>query len=151
MDKFEEPARAYGFKSPFTRILYSIDPSNENDTVYMKLSREGVDKSSLKELADYLGLTQEVISGFLHTSLRNIQRKNDNEKLDIVKSEKVMELAAFAKKATIVLGDREALVEWLQSPLMALNFEKPISYLDNTFGINILYKVLGRIEHGVYS
>ncbi len=150
--KVEEPAIAYGYQSsPFEKILKSDNITELDDTVYMEFTRKGIPKSNIKELADYLEITQEVVSGFLHTSLRNLQRKDDGELLDTFKSERLLELASLSKRAIHVLGSREALVRWLQSPILALNNKKPVDYLDTTFGINILFKILGRIEQGVYS
>lgn len=146
-----EPLMAYSRPSSFLGILYGNAAFDSDDSAFMKVTREGVEKSSVKVLSDYLGLTQEKISECLHSSLRNLQRKADDELLDISKSERVMELTAFAKRGTKVLGNREALAAWLQTPIMALNSKKPMEFLDTTFGLNILYKILGRIEHGVYS
>lgn len=147
----EDPLVAYHRPSPFLGILYGNTAFESDDTAFMKVTRQGVEKSSIKVLSEYLGLTQEKISECLHSSLRNLQRKDDDELLDISKSERVMELTAFAKQGTRVLGGQEALAIWLQSPLMALQFKTPMDFLDTTFGLNILYKILGRIEHGVYS
>lgn len=147
--KVNEPAIAYSM--PFKSILYNYDSPAISDKNMMDLARNGLSRTSFKELAVYLDLTQESLSGLLHTSFRNIQRKADNEPFDSLKSQQLMELAAFARRATQVLGSRETMISWLHSPLPALNFETPFSMLDNTFGLKILYKVLGRLEHGVYS
>ncbi|MFT4093612.1 MAG: DUF2384 domain-containing protein [Niabella sp.] len=115
------------------------------------LTRTGIKKATLKSLAAYMGINMEELSGLLHSSYRNIQRKQDNDLLDTLKTEKVLELAAFAQRGTEVIGSKEYFAEWLQSPLPALNNKKPIDFLDTTFGIQMLYKVLGRLEQGVYS
>lgn len=117
----------------------------------INLSREGVKKSTLKSLADYLGINMETLSGLLHSSLRNIQRKNDDELLDTLKTEKVLELAAFAQRGIEVIGDKESFAEWLHSPLVALGNKMPLHFLDTSFGIQMVTKVLGRLEQGVYS
>lgn len=115
------------------------------------LTRTGVAKSSLKSLAFYLGVTMEELSAYLHSSYRNIQRKRDDELLDITKTEKVLELAAFAQRGLEVFGSQANFAEWLQSPLIALDGSLPKSLLDTSFGIGVLTDLLGRIEYGVYS
>lgn len=147
-NKAEDHMAIYQKTSPFSAVL--LGNSFDNNT-YMDMARCGVQKASVKILSDYMGLTQELMSEFLHSSFRNIQRKNDTDLLDTSKSERIMELTAFAKKATKVLGSQAAMQTWLQSPLMALDFKKPVAFLDTSFGLNILYELLGRIEHGVYS
>ena len=117
----------------------------------INLSRAGVKKSTLKSLADYLGISMETLSTLLHSSHRNIQRKDENELLDTLKTEKVLELAAFAQRGIEVIGDKESFAEWLHSPLMALGNKMPLHFLDTSFGIQMVTKILGRLEQGVYS
>ncbi|MGR3809724.1 antitoxin Xre/MbcA/ParS toxin-binding domain-containing protein [Jiulongibacter sp. NS-SX5] len=147
----EEPALAYNYGSPFKALLLNSYPEGKSDELFMEYSRNGIQKSSIKILAEYMGLNQETMSTFLHSSFRNIQRKSDDELLDKSKSERLLELTAFAKKAVEVLGSSEALAIWLQSSLPALSFKKPVEYLDTSFGLNILYDILGRIEHGIHA
>ncbi|MEO8820427.1 MAG: antitoxin Xre/MbcA/ParS toxin-binding domain-containing protein [Ginsengibacter sp.] len=115
------------------------------------LSRSGVKKSTLKSLADYLGITMETMSMLLHSSYRNIQRKDEDELLDTLKTEKVLELAAFAQRGIEVIGDKESFTEWLHSPLISLGDKTPLHFLDTSFGIQMVTKILGRLEQGVYS
>ena len=117
----------------------------------ISLSRTGIKKSTLKSLADYLGITMETMSGLLHSSYRNIQRKNDEELLDTLKTEKVLELAAFAQRGIEVIGNKESFAEWLHSPLISLGNKTPLHFLDTSFGIQMVTKILGRLEQGVYS
>lgn len=129
----------------------SLEKPLTGDFDLINLSRTGVKKSTLKSLADYLGINMETLSGLLHSSYRNIQRKDDNELLDTLKTEKVLELAAFAQRGMEVIGDKESFSEWLHSPLVALGNKMPLHFLDTSFGIQMVTKVLGRLEQGVYS
>jgi putative toxin-antitoxin system antitoxin component (TIGR02293 family) len=117
----------------------------------IKLTREGVKKSALKTLAAYLGITMEMMSHLLHTSYRNIQRKEDDSLLDTLKTEKVLELASFAERGIEVIGSKDGFAEWIQSPLISLGNKKPLDFLDTSFGIQFLTKILGRLEQGVFS
>jgi putative toxin-antitoxin system antitoxin component (TIGR02293 family) len=151
-NKVEEKAIVYASIPPFVNIMRNLKPeSYQNDQELINLTRSGIEKSSIKYMADYLDISQEMMSQFLHTSFRNIQRKDDHDLLDTLKSERMIALAAFSQKAIQVLGSQKALQSWIKSPLMALDFKKPTDFLDTTFGINMLYKILGRIEQGVYS
>jgi putative toxin-antitoxin system antitoxin component (TIGR02293 family) len=93
----------------------------------------------------------ETMSMLLHSSYRNIQRKDEDELLDTLKTEKVLELAAFAQRGIEVIGDKESFAEWLHSPLVSLGNKTPLNFLDTSFGIQMLTKLLGRLEQGVYS
>ena len=129
----------------------TLEKSLRGDFDLIDLSRTGIRKSTLKSLADYLGITMETLSGLLHSSYRNIQRKDNDELLDTLKTEKVLELAAFAQRGIEVIGDKESFTEWLHSPLVALGNKTPLDFLDTSFGIQMVTKILGRLEQGVYS
>jgi putative toxin-antitoxin system antitoxin component (TIGR02293 family) len=130
---------------------HSFGQSISGDFDLIRLTREGIKKSTLKSLAEYLGITMETMSRLLHSSHRNIQRKDEEELLDTLKTEKVLELAAFAQRGIDVIGDKAAFKEWLHSPLPALGNKPPIDFLDTSFGIQMVIKILGRLEQGVFS
>jgi putative toxin-antitoxin system antitoxin component (TIGR02293 family) len=129
----------------------SVPKALENDMDLIELSRHGVKKSALKSLASYLGISMDKMSQLLHSSHRNIQRKDEDELLDTLKTEKVLELASFIRRGIDVTGSEDGFREWLRSPLLAFGNRKPIDFLDTTFGIQMALKVLGRIEQGVFS
>jgi len=129
----------------------NLKKSLSGDFDLIALSRVGIKKSTLKSLADYLGIDMETMSKLLHSSYRNIQRKDEDQLLDTLKTEKVLELAAFAQRGIQVIGDKESFAEWLHSPLASLGNKTPLNFLDTSFGIQMLTKILGRLEQGVYS
>jgi putative toxin-antitoxin system antitoxin component (TIGR02293 family) len=121
------------------------------DLDLITLSRSGVKKSSLKSLSNYLGISMDKMSSLMHTSYRNIQRKDDNELLDVYKSEQAIGVAQVVTKGLEIFGSKENMQQWLHSNIIALGEKKPIDLLDTSFGIRMIYRVLGRLEHGVYS
>ena len=129
----------------------SVKKSLFGDFDLIDISRKGIKKSTLKSLARHLGITMEALSGLLHSSYRNIQRKDENELLDTLKTEKVLELAAFAQRGIEVIGSKESFAEWIHSPLISLGNKAPLDFLDTSFGIRMVTKILGRLEQGVYS
>lgn len=147
-----EPAVAYGNRL-WSLVLGDKDlkETTPSEATLIALTRTGIAKSSLKHLAYVLGVTMEELSAYLHSSYRNIQRKKEDEILDVTKTEKVLELTTFAQKGIDVFGSRNAFAQWLQSPLIALNGQEPRHLLDTTFGITLLSDMLGRIEHGIFS
>ena len=117
--------------------------SISRDFDLINLTREGVKKSTLKTLAAFLGITMEIMSRLLHTSYRNIQRKDEDSLLDTLKTERVLELASFTQRGVEVIGNKDAFAEWIQSPLIALGNKKPLDFLDTSFGIQLLTKFPG--------
>ncbi len=147
----EEPALKYETLNVILGGRHSAKKSISGDFDLIKLTREGVKKSTLKTLASFLGITMETMSGLLHTSYRNIQRKDEDSLLDTLKTERVLELASFTQRGIEVIGSKDAFAEWIQSPLIALGNKKPLDFLDTSFGIQFLIKILGRLEQGVFS
>jgi putative toxin-antitoxin system antitoxin component (TIGR02293 family) len=129
----------------------TIKKNIAGDFDLIAITREGIKKSTLKSLATYLGITMFTMSRLLHTSHRNLQRKDEEEMLDSLKTEKVLELAAFAQRGIDVIGSRDGFTEWLKSPLTSLGNKTPLDFLDTSFGIHLVAKILGRLEQGVYS
>lgn len=146
----EEPALKYNIFRVILGGNTSIEKSISGDYDLIALTREGIKKSTLKSLAAHLGISMEVMSGLLHSSHRNIQRKDEDELLDTLKTEKVLELAAFAQRGIEVIGSKGAFIEWVHSPLISLGNKTPLDFLDTTFGIQLVLKILGRLEQGVY-
>lgn len=151
----EEPA--FQYETPHYETMRVILGGNKNvkkslegDFDLINLSRNGIKKSSLKSLAEYLGTNMETISELLHSSYRNIQRKDEDQLLDTLKTEKVLELAAFAQRGIEVIGNKESFAEWLHSPVVSLGNKMPLDFLDTSFGIQMVTKLLGRLEQGVY-
>ncbi len=147
----KEPAVKYESFNVILGGKHRSQRTTPGDFDLIKLTREGVKKSSLKSLAAYLGIPMETMGELLHTSYRNLQRKDDDSVLDTLKTERVLELASFVQRGIQVIGSRDGFAEWLQSPLLALGNKKPLDFLDTSFGINFLLKILGRLEQGVYS
>jgi len=147
----EEAAVKYETLNVILGGKQSLRRSVSGDYDLIKLTREGVKKSTLKTLASYLGITMEMMSRLLHTSYRNIQRKEEDSLLDTLKTERVLELASFTQRGIDVIGNKDAFADWIQSPLIALGNKKPLDFLDTSFGIQFLTKILGRLEQGVFS
>lgn len=121
------------------------------DADLVDLSRKGIRKSSLRSLSGYLGITMEALSSILHSSHRNIQRKDDNELLDVYKSGQAIEIAQVISKCIDIFGNKENMQEWLHSSVISLGGKRPIDLLDTSFGIRMIFNTLNRLEHGVYS
>ena len=113
-----------------------------NDMDLILLSRSGVQKSSLKTLSHYLGITMDTMSGLLHTSHRNIQRKDDKDLLDVHKSERVIEIAEVVSRGLEVFGTTDNLQQWLHSSIIALGGKKPVELLDTSFGVRMILKLV---------
>jgi putative toxin-antitoxin system antitoxin component (TIGR02293 family) len=127
--------------------------SNERDILFLiKKSREGMKYTSFAKLQKEIPLKPADWSRILHLSERTLQRYK-KEKIDFapIYSEKIFEIKLLFRKGIEVFGMIENFSQWLHAKNIALGGIKPISLLDNTFGITLLNEQLTRIEHGVLA
>jgi putative toxin-antitoxin system antitoxin component (TIGR02293 family) len=116
------------------------------------LSNEGITKQSLESLISYLGISKKTFSeNILDASVKTLERKKNTDKLSKHTSSLAIEIAKVVKHALDVFEDEEKVKGWLNSPIRALNYSKPIDLFYLPTGLKMVDNVLGRIEHGVYS
>jgi len=98
-------------------------------------------------------LSSHILSEALGVSLRTLHRKKgaESETLSVAQGGRTFKFAEVVAKATLVLGNREAAVQWLTSPAMGLDQQKPLDLLATPVGTQLVEELLGRIEHGVYA
>lgn len=78
-------------------------------------------------------------------------RRKEQPRLTLVESNRLYRLARMKSRATQVLGSAEKAEQWLARPNPALGGETPVSLLDTDINARQVERVLGRIEHGVFS
>ncbi|MBX7224523.1 MAG: DUF2384 domain-containing protein [Chitinophagales bacterium] len=143
--KVEEPVSVYFTESP------SMVAMSFNNQSFIKMARKGVERKRLDALIAYLDMDLEQISQLLGVSSRTLMRKSASDQLNIHISQQAILLMMLVQKGIQVFGTRIDFNDWLRTPITALGGDKPINYLDTSFGINELMNVLGRIEYGVYA
>ncbi|WP_179107058.1 antitoxin Xre/MbcA/ParS toxin-binding domain-containing protein [Variovorax sp. KK3] len=98
-------------------------------------------------------LPSGTLSEALGISLRTLHRKkgSQSETLSVAQGGRAFKFAEVVAKATVVLGSREAAVQWLTAPAIGLNQQKPIDLLATPMGTQLVEELLDRIEYGVYA
>ncbi len=111
----------------------------------------GLPADMARELASRLGVTMEEMAGLLRLTPRTLQRRLEEGSLELNESERLWELARVFYRAAEVLESEPAAVQWFKSPIQALGWATPLSFAGTAIGLRELEKILGRIEHGVFS
>ncbi len=115
------------------------------------LSRHGVTKTALMNLARYLTLTMGQLAQLLSVSERTLHRYPPTRHFNPAVSERILRLAEVVAKGTEVFEDKENLLAWMNQPSVPLGNQTPLSLLTSSFGMEMVLDELGRIEHGVLS
>jgi putative toxin-antitoxin system antitoxin component (TIGR02293 family) len=113
------------------------------------LVREGLPVAALEFLARRL-MAGEIYR--LIGSPRTLQRKRAaGTRLSPDESDRLTRVARLIARAEEALGDPATAIHWLRRENRALGGVRPLQALDSDAGALAVERVLGRIEHGVYS
>ena len=125
---------------------------NTDTMVLMEAARTGIEYSFFNQLLHVIPITLNEWADILHLSNRTLQRYQKQKKnFETLQSERILEIAALYKYGEDVFGNAENFENWMNSKIIALGGVTPKSLLDNSYGIDMVKDVLGRIEHGVIS
>jgi len=84
-------------------------------------------------------------------SKRTLQRRRESKRLNADESDKLTRVVRVIARAESALGDPEKAERWVRAPNRALQGRRPLDLLSSDAGARAVEKVLGRIEHGIYS
>lgn len=125
--------------------------SSMSDFDMVQLTRNGLPKRLLLSLAKRISLTLEEFSDILHISERTLQRYDDEAIIKTEYVEKAVELARLYTRGEEVFGSPDKFNTWMKTPLYVFKGETPVSLLDTSLGFDMVFRELGRIEHGVFA
>ncbi len=80
-----------------------------------------------------------------------LRKKQEGKRLSPAESDRLTRVIRIIARADEALGDRVRAHGWLRDPNRALGGEQPLDLLDSDAGARMVERVLGRIEHGIFS
>ena len=129
-----------------------VSSSIKSDFDLINAGSEGISKSSVDALANYLGISRKSMAeDIFDLSVKTLERKAPADKMDKRTSSHALEIAKVMQHAYEVFEDEEKLKRWLNKEHRALNGIKPVALFDTMTGLNMVNDILSRIEEGVYS
>lgn len=134
-----------------SQVLGGIPQKIENKLDLIELSRIGLPRDSLLNLAKHLNLSLNKMSKTLELKKRILQKSNQEKPLDPMVSEQILKIAQVVVKGYQVFGAKDRYLAWMSQPNQGLGNKTPLSLLSSQFGIEMVYDELGRIEHGIIS
>lgn len=85
-------------------------------------------------------------------SRRTLMRKRkERTRLSSAESDRLARVVRIIARSEEALGDRERAHRWLRKENRALAGKRPLDLLDSDAGTRMVERILGRIEHGIYS
>ena len=96
---------------------------------------------SLNELADLAGI-----------NYRTLNRRKKTGKLEPGESDRILRVGrVFGRALELFEGNNEAARHWFMSPQRALGNESPAELAKTEFGAYEVERLIGRLEHGVFT
>ncbi len=148
-----EPMVTYNVQAPnlFNTLFGSTQFGLMSDFDILKSAREGFSKHVLMALAKKISLTLQEFANIMHISERTLQRYDDNDIIKTEYAEKAVELARLYTRGEEVFGSLDKFKIWMKTPIHVFRGEAPVSLLDTSIGFDMVFKELGRIEHGIFA
>ncbi|MDP9076223.1 MAG: DUF2384 domain-containing protein [Bacteroidota bacterium] len=150
-----EPMVAYVVQSQgnsFYNLLGSTKSLKfSNDFDLINIARKGFSKRTLLALAKRISLNIQELANILHISERTLQRYDDDAIIKTEYAEKAVELARLYTRGEEVFGSIDKFKLWVKAPSLIFNGEAPVTILDTSAGFDLVFKELGRIEHGIFA
>ncbi|AYL99471.1 DUF2384 domain-containing protein [Mucilaginibacter celer] len=146
---------AYGVQRPVFSVYDLLvgsrhsNPSSGFDII--NLARKGFPKSVLVSFAKKISLNIQELAGILHISERTLQRYEDDAIIKTEYAEKAVELARLYTRGEEVFGSMDKFKIWIKTPSVIFRGEAPVTILDTSAGFDMVFKELGRIEHGIFA
>ncbi|MCP5114420.1 MAG: DUF2384 domain-containing protein [bacterium] len=113
--------------------------------------RAGLPYAAFQSLADLLMLSADTVSSSIGLGKTTLARRKAQGRLSADESDRVLRFARVGASAVDVFGDPAAASAWLRKRNRALGGATPLSLMDTDLGARQVERVLGRIEHGVFS
>lgn len=112
--------------------------------------RAGIHSSAIESLCVLLGQPMSVVLATVGVSERTWARRRTSV-LTPAESDHVVRIVRLMDRATGVLGELGAARRWLDTPARAFGGQTPLAMAASETGASLVFDLLGRIEHGVFS
>jgi putative toxin-antitoxin system antitoxin component (TIGR02293 family) len=154
-NEVNEPMAMYFTQSSstsFYNLLGGAKSSNSSsDFDVITLARQGFPKKALLALAKKISLNLQELANILHISERTLQRYEDEAIIKTEYAEKAVELARLYTRGEEVFSSMDKFKTWVKTPSHVFKGEAPVTILDTSAGFDMVFKELGRIEHGIFA
>ena len=112
----------------------------------------GLSIGSFFALRELLEISQEKLAKAIDVPMRTLHRRQARrERLKRDESERLLRFMRIEARARQIFGRAERVREWMFSDNVALGGCSPFAFAETEPGAREVEKVLGRIEHGVFS
>lgn len=114
--------------------------------------RRGLSYRAFEAFQSNSGIRLQALAETIGIPERTLARRKVSGRLGPEESERLLRLSSIFEKAVDLFeGDVPSAVNWLSAPKRALENQSPLQYARTEVGAREVEKVIGRLEHGVFS
>ena len=118
----------------------------------LKQVEKGLPFRMLERLGRNLELPMKTIAELAQIPSRTLHRRREEGRLHPDESDRLLRVSRiFAKAIELFEGDHRAASRWLSTPQRALGGVVPLTLAKSELGALEVERLIGRIEHGVFS
>lgn len=118
--------------------------------VFVNLTRKGVPRSVVDDVARAFGLSMGQLCALLPISWRTLRRYNPEQLLNSHVSDHLVCLIMLFARIVNSFGTPEKATRWVKTSNPSLGYAPPVEFLDTCAGMELVKDCHIRIEHGVY-
>lgn len=117
----------------------------------MTIVKKGISKNYFVSFKKETNLDYDTLAKALSATRSTLINKKGDEKFNYKLSERIVALADLYSFGYSVFEDKDRFNRWLFHPNQALGGAVPFSFIDNYYGREEVYNLIGRVAYGVYS
>jgi putative toxin-antitoxin system antitoxin component (TIGR02293 family) len=130
--------------------LLGVNVKNSIDLI--KHVEKGLAFSAVESLQHRMKLASKEMARLLDIKYRTFVRRKEAGRLQSTESDRVLRASRlFARAKDLFEGDEAAARDWLLNPARALGGEIPLEIARTEVGAREVEKLIGRLEHGVFT
>jgi len=133
-------------KAPVLKLVKS-----DNALEQVAEIKAGLPAGIVDALCRELEVSRRELARVAGVAERTLNRKIKEGRLNADQSERFNRIAQMLNRTIEVLGTKEHAVRWLKAPRAYFDGKPPLDFADTEMGSREVLKLLGRIEHGVFS
>ncbi len=117
-----------------------------------KLIEKGLTFAAFARLQRNIGLTQDQLGEIVQIRPRTLDRRKKAGRLDPTESDRLLRTSrVFGNALQLFEGDARAARVWMLTPVRALGNVSPLVACRSELGASEVDRVIGRLEHGVFT
>ena len=125
-----------------------VEPEKATIGIIRSKIARGLNRDAFNRLKMVLATSGDELSQVVGIPARTLTRRSVFKPDE---SERILRVATSFQKAIEVLGSLEKARRWFATPKRALGGKTPLEFCDTDVGADEVTRLLGRIDHGVFT